>query len=173
MIANDWIDRDFVQKHCAGFGELEAELAGMQWEELERLAGASRDEMLGFARMVGEAKTAVIVWSMGVTQHEFGEDNVRAIINLGLSRGFVGRPKCGLMPIRGHSGVQGGAEMGAYSTAFPGGKPINAENARAVSTASRIRSMPGRKSMPSRRAIAATRLVPTSCCSETATVLIE
>jgi predicted molibdopterin-dependent oxidoreductase YjgC len=54
------------------------------------------------------------------------------ILNLGLTKGFVGRDKCGLMPIRGHSSVQGGAEMGAYSTAFPGGKAINAENAAAL-----------------------------------------
>jgi predicted molibdopterin-dependent oxidoreductase YjgC len=55
------------------------------------------------------------------------------ILNLGLSKGFVGRDKCGLMPIRGHSSVQGGAEMGAYATAFPGGKPINSETADALS----------------------------------------
>jgi predicted molibdopterin-dependent oxidoreductase YjgC len=55
------------------------------------------------------------------------------ILNLGLVRGYVGRDKCGLMPIRGHSSVQGGAEMGAYATAFPGGKPVNADNAAALS----------------------------------------
>src|SRR5262249_41919810 len=48
--------------------------------------------------------------------------------------GFVGREGCGLMPIRGHSGVQGGAEMGAYATAFPGGLVINEENAAKFST---------------------------------------
>jgi molybdopterin-dependent oxidoreductase alpha subunit len=79
--------------------------------------------------MVAEANTAVFVWSMGITQHECGEDNVRDIINLALTKGFVGREGCGLMPIRGHSGVQGGAEMGCYSTAFPGGKPITPETA--------------------------------------------
>ena len=75
--------------------------------------------------MIGQARTAIFVWSMGVTQHEFGEDNVRAIVNLGLTKGFVGRPGCGLMPIRGHSGVQGGAEMGAYSTVLPGGRKLS------------------------------------------------
>jgi predicted molibdopterin-dependent oxidoreductase YjgC len=70
---------------------------------------------------------------MGVTQHSSGEDNVRAILNLALSRGFVGREGCGVMPIRGHSGVQGGAEMGCYATGFPGGAPVNAENAAALS----------------------------------------
>ena len=54
---------------------------------------------------------------------------MRSLINLGLTKGFVGRDKCGLMPIRGHSGVQGGAEMGAYATALPGGLPITAESA--------------------------------------------
>src|SRR5262249_50792220 len=72
-------------------------------------------------------------WSMGITQHAFGGDAVSMILNLGLLKGWVGRDHCGLMPIRGHSGVQGGAEMGAYSTAFPGGKPINSETASALS----------------------------------------
>ena len=129
MIEQGLADRRFVQEHTRGFDDLAAALAAQPWEELEREAGASRAEMQEFARMVGEARTAVFVWSMGVTQHEHGEENVRAIINLALSKGFVGREKCGLMPIRGHSGVQGGAEMGAYSTAFPGGLPLTEEHA--------------------------------------------
>ena len=67
---------------------------------------------------------------MGITQHEHGTDNVAAIVNLGLARGNVGRPGAGLMPIRGHSGVQGGAEMGAYATAFPGGVEVDADLGR-------------------------------------------
>ena len=85
--------------------------------------------------MIRDARTAVLVWSMGITQHAFGGDTVQMILNLGLLKGYVGRERCGLMPIRGHSGVQGGAEMGAYSTGFPGGKPINPENAAALSSA--------------------------------------
>jgi predicted molibdopterin-dependent oxidoreductase YjgC len=86
-----------------------------------------------FAELIHCAKTAVLVWSMGLTQHATGGNAVQMVLNLGLSKGFVGRDKCGLMPIRGHSSVQGGAEMGAYSTAFPGGKPVNTENAAALS----------------------------------------
>ena len=129
MIEAGLTDRDFIDGHTSGFDEVQAALAGQSWELLERLSGTSRTEMREFGAMVGKARTAVFVWSMGITQHEFGAENVQAIINLGLSRGFVGRPRCGLMPIRGHSGVQGGAEMGAYSTVFPGGGPINRENA--------------------------------------------
>ena len=74
-----------------------------------------------FAALYAASDSAIFVWSMGLTQHAFGSDNVRAVINLALARGNVGREGAGLMPIRGHSGVQGGAEMGAYATALPGG----------------------------------------------------
>jgi molybdopterin-dependent oxidoreductase alpha subunit len=132
-IANGWIDRSFIDRHTTGFEELKASLDAQSWEELERNSGATREEMYAFAKMLGEADKAVFVWSMGITQHECGEDNVRAIINLALTKGFVGREGCGLMPIRGHSGVQGGAEMGCYATVFPGGKPITPENAAKLS----------------------------------------
>jgi predicted molibdopterin-dependent oxidoreductase YjgC len=69
---------------------------------------------------------------MGITQHATGLDNVKAIVNLALARGNVGRPGAGLMPIRGHSGVQGGAEMGCYATALPGGKPVTPANAASL-----------------------------------------
>ena len=133
MIANDWVDQCFIEKHTENFQELEAFLQTQSWEDLERLSGSTQDEMYAFAKMVGEADKAVFVWSMGITQHSGGEDNVRAIINLALTKGFVGREGCGLMPIRGHSGVQGGAEMGCYATVFPGGKEITPENAAALS----------------------------------------
>lgn len=133
LIENDWIDHNFVDRHTAGFAELKARLESQSWPELERIAGATRAEMYAFAEMVHAAEKAVFVWSMGITQHECGEDNVRAIINLALTKGFVGREGCGLMPIRGHSGVQGGAEMGCYATAFPGGKSVNPETAAHLS----------------------------------------
>ncbi|MEH2383268.1 MAG: FdhF/YdeP family oxidoreductase [Nostoc sp.] len=133
LIANNWVDQSFIDLHTVGFAELKASLESQSWEELERLSGTSRESMSAFAKMVKEANKAVFVWSMGITQHECGEDNVRSIINLALTKGFVGREGCGLMPIRGHSGVQGGAEMGCYATVFPGGKPITPENAAQLS----------------------------------------
>src|SRR5690606_29587923 len=104
------------------------------WPVLEEQAGLPRAAMQEFAELLRDAKNAIVIWSMGITQHHFGGDAVQMVLNLGLSRGYVGRDKNGLMPIRGHSSVQGGAEMGAYSTAFPGGKTVNAENAAALET---------------------------------------
>jgi molybdopterin-dependent oxidoreductase alpha subunit len=129
MLAAGLIDRAFIDEHTTGFDELAAQLEALDWGHLEAISGTTRAEMEEFGRMVGDAERAVFVWSMGVTQHTSGEDNVRAILNLALSRGFVGREGCGVMPIRGHSGVQGGAELGCYATAFPGGAPVDEQGA--------------------------------------------
>ena len=133
IFANDWQDEAFIQNYSAGFEDLRRRAEALDWPVLEAGAGLSRAAMQEFAELVREAKAAVLVWSMGITQHASGGDAVQMILNLGLTKGFVGRPKCGLMPIRGHSSVQGGAEMGAYATAFPGGQPINAGNAAKLS----------------------------------------
>jgi molybdopterin-dependent oxidoreductase alpha subunit len=132
LIENGWYDRDFVSASTAGFEELKARVATLDFQSLEQQCGLPKSAMQEFAELIHNAKTAVLVWSMGITQHTFGGDAVSMIINLGLVKGFVGRDKCGLMPIRGHSGVQGGAEMGASST-FPGSKTINVDNAAALS----------------------------------------
>jgi molybdopterin-dependent oxidoreductase alpha subunit len=129
LIASGGVDEQFVAEHTTGFEALAEELGAVEWDRIERLAGTGRAEIEAFAGMLAAADRAVLVWSMGVTQHAHGEDNVRAIVNLALARGFVGREGCGLMPIRGHSGVQGGAEMGCYATALPGGASISAESA--------------------------------------------
>ncbi len=133
MGIQNYCDEAFIKNYSAGYDELKSYLDHESWENLEKFSGASRDRMRTFAEMIHQARTAIFVWSMGITQHACGSDGVRAIINLALTKGFVGREKCGLMPIRGHSGVQGGAEVGAYATAFPGGKPVNAENAKTLS----------------------------------------
>jgi len=126
---NDWIDRDFVSGHTNGFEDAKAYVEASDWALLEQGSGLSRAEMFAFAQEIHNANKAVFVWSMGATQHARGEDIVRMIINLALTGGFVGREGSGLMPIRGHSGVQGGAEMGCYSTVFPGFTEINSESA--------------------------------------------
>src|SRR4029077_2334561 len=133
MIDRDWIYEEFIAAKTRGFDDLKLALGAYSWDMLEAASGSSRDEMLRFAQMVGEAKTAVFVWSMGITQHRDGVANVRAIADLALTRGFVGRSKCGLMAIRGHSGVQGGAEVGAVPNQFPGGVPIDAAGANLFS----------------------------------------
>lgn len=129
MLERGLVDDAFIAEHTSGFEAAKVAIEAQPWTTLEEHSGAPEASMRGLGELLGRSATGILVWSMGITQHEFGEDNVRAIVNLALAKGFIGRDKCGVMPIRGHSGVQGGAEMGAYSTAFPGGLPITEENA--------------------------------------------
>lgn len=133
LINEGGLDQHFIETYTEGFEALRADIEATSFDILERQAGASRAEMEHFARMYSASESAVLVWSMGITQHSQGSDGVRAIINLALARGNVGKPGAGLMPIRGHSGVQGGAEMGAYATALPGGVTVNAASASELS----------------------------------------
>ena len=128
------MDREFIASRTVGWDAVEAKARGLAWDALERGSGLARADMFRFAEAFGKAGTAIIVWSMGVTHHRYGSDNVRAIVNLQLARGNVGRPHTGLMPIRGHSGVQGGAEMGALPGSYVMGAPANEENARRFAT---------------------------------------
>jgi len=133
LVERGLCDEAFVRDHTEGFDDVRSHVSGLAWTTLEAAAGVAQSEMEDLAMRLGAAKRGVLVWSMGITQHANGVDNVRSILNVGLARGFVGREGCGLMPIRGHSGVQGGAEMGAYATAFPGGRPVTRENAALLS----------------------------------------
>jgi predicted molibdopterin-dependent oxidoreductase YjgC len=91
------------------------------------------NEVEWLAKLIARSRTMVSVWSMGLTQHRFGTQNVMAVANLHLARGAIGREKCGLMPIRGHSGVQGGGECGVTPEKYPGGFAVNPENAERFS----------------------------------------
>lgn len=129
------LDARFIAEHTVGFEEVRRELETQAWEDIEAAAGVERPAIERFARAYAQAGTAVLCYSMGLTQHVFGVDNVRAIVNLALARGMIGRPRTGIMPIRGHSGVQGGGECGVAPNKFPGGRSVNAENARLLAEA--------------------------------------
>ena len=133
LIERNWLDHNFIREHTRGFDEARASLASQSWEHLEKASGLRREDMMRFAETYSKARTAVFIWSMGLTQHRFGVQNVKAVVNVALARGMLGREKCGLVPVRGHSGVQGAAEVGSVPGAFPGDFPVNEENARKFS----------------------------------------
>ena len=106
------IVRDFVEASTENFAEVETALRHTSWETIERSSGVPRAEMERFASLLCSRPKTILVWSMGLTQHRHGVDTVLALTNLGLMRGLPGKAGAGLVPIRGHSGVQGGAEVG-------------------------------------------------------------
>ncbi|MGI8672063.1 MAG: FdhF/YdeP family oxidoreductase [Luteitalea sp.] len=112
LIEHGGIDEAFVRDHTVGFEAARDQALAADWEALERESGTSRARIEAFARLLVNRPKAVLVWSMGLTQHAHGVQTVAALMNVGLARGLPGRPNRGLVPIRGHSGVQGGAEVG-------------------------------------------------------------
>jgi molybdopterin-dependent oxidoreductase alpha subunit len=132
LIEEGGLHEQFLRDHATGFEAVRERCARHTLADLGAMSGVGEEGLRRFADMYRAAESAVFVWSMGITQHAHGSDNVRALLNVALARGSIGRPGAGLMPIRGHSGVQGGAEMGAYATAFPGNVAISPESARAL-----------------------------------------
>jgi molybdopterin-dependent oxidoreductase alpha subunit len=129
LLARGDVDRTFIDAHTEGFEELGAALDGQDLTDLLDRAGITRAQLDAFVDEYAGARSAILLWSMGVTQHRGAVDAVQGIVNVGLARGNIGRDGAGLMPLRGHSGVQGGAEMGAYATALPGGLDVDESNA--------------------------------------------
>ena len=127
------IDTKFIEEHTTGWYELRKALDEQQWPDLEAAAGVPRSEMARFAKLYADAPSAILIWSMGLTQHQHGVDTVKTVVNLALARGLLDKPHSGVVPIRGHSGVQGGAECGSVPDQFPGGVPVNEESAKRFS----------------------------------------
>jgi molybdopterin-dependent oxidoreductase alpha subunit len=112
LIEMNGIDEAFVRERTAQFDEARRHALGCDWRLLEQESGASQADMRRFAQLLVDRPNAILVWGMGLTQHAHGVDTIKALVNVGLARGLPGRPNRGLVPIRGHSGVQGGAEVG-------------------------------------------------------------
>jgi molybdopterin-dependent oxidoreductase alpha subunit len=133
LIACGAVDTAFVAAHTEGFDDVVEALAGQSLDSLLAQAGVDVATLDAFVDELVRAGGAIHLWSMGITQHRDSADSVRGIVNLALAQGGVGRDGVGLMPIRGHSGVQGGAEMGAYATSLPGGRAVDASGAAEMS----------------------------------------
>ena len=116
LVEEGWVDRGFIAGSTTGYEQAAAAAQAQPWEQLEANSGTTRADMRRFAEMLHRARHGIFVWSMGLTQHVHGVPTVRGLVDIALALGWVGRAHAGLMPIRGHSGVQGGAEVGCIPT---------------------------------------------------------
>ncbi len=105
-------DVEFIQRYTTGSQDYLADLASLDVATLLDVCGVSRPALDAVAQVYARSKNAVFAWGMGVTHHLHGVENVEAIAALALLRGMVGRPGAGLLPLRGHSNVQGIGTIG-------------------------------------------------------------
>jgi molybdopterin-dependent oxidoreductase alpha subunit len=106
------VDREFVRDHVEGWDEVETDVRKESFETLHRASGLGAREVSEAADAIARAKRGVFLWAMGLTHHEHGVHNVAALANVAIARGFLGKEGCGLLPIRGHSNVQGVGSVG-------------------------------------------------------------
>jgi molybdopterin-dependent oxidoreductase alpha subunit len=112
ILAREGADGVFIAEHTEGFEEVRRQVESLSWEEIEKASGISREQIEKAAEIYAQAKNAVLGWTMGITHHEHGVENVQWIVNVALLRGMVGKKHAGLLPIRGHSNVQGLGSIG-------------------------------------------------------------
>lgn len=105
-------DQGFVEQHVEGWDAVEADAVNSSWDELLRICGLTKEGIDSVVDALVAADKGMMLWAMGLTHHEHGVDNILAMGNLAMARGWIGRPGCGLMPIRGHSNIQGVGSVG-------------------------------------------------------------
>jgi molybdopterin-dependent oxidoreductase alpha subunit len=106
------LDVSFIQEHTTGFDALIDDLGNTEWDDILRVCGVEREQIERMARIYIEAKSAILCFGMGITQHKHGTENVQQIANLLMMKGNFGRPGAGICPVRGHSNVQGDRTVG-------------------------------------------------------------
>jgi len=127
-------DEEFIKARTENFDALKATVEKYTPEYAEKITGVPAENIIRAARIYAEAETASILYTMGVTQHTTGTDNVLSIANLALLTGNIGKPFSGVNPLRGQNNVQGACDMGALPDVFTGYQSVTDEKARAKFT---------------------------------------
>ena len=106
------LDVIFIEQHTQGFEKFAAYARSTSWEEIERCSGLPRSALQTAAMTYMQAKAVMAIYGMGLTQHRLGVETVQMLTNLLLLRGNIGKPGAGILPVRGHSNVQGQRTVG-------------------------------------------------------------
>jgi formate dehydrogenase major subunit len=131
LIANDWVDREFVAGRVTGYGDLAKLVRQYPPERAAQICGVDADTIREVARIWGTADAGVIYWGMGISQHTTGTDNARCLIAMCSITGNVGRHGTGLHPLRGQNNVQGASDAGLIPMTYPDYQMVDREDKRA------------------------------------------
>ena len=119
VIQQELVDRQFIEQRTEGYAALKKHLADYTPERMAPICGIPAETLYEVARIYAGARGSMIFWGMGISQHIHGTDNARCLINLALISGQIGRPGCGLHPLRGQNNVQGASDVGLIPMVYP------------------------------------------------------
>ena len=120
IVKENLLDRTFIKKRCEDFEAFEAAVMESDLATAEEITGVPANKIVDAAISYASTSPATILYAMGITQHSHGTDNVKAVANLALLTGNIGKPSSGVNPLRGQNNVQGACDMGALPNVFPG-----------------------------------------------------
>ncbi len=126
ILKEDLADKDFIASRTEGFDEeFKNNLKEYTPEAAEKVTGVPKETIIKAARMYAEADKAGIYYTMGITQHSHGTDNVFSVANLALMTGNLGKDGGGVNPLRGQNNVQGATDMGCIPNTYPGYQKVS------------------------------------------------
>jgi len=125
LLKNNLIDRVFILIRTEGFESFKEGLEKYTPEYAEKITGVPKQDIIKAALLYGNAERPGIYYTMGITQHSHGTDNVYAIANLALMTGNLGMESTGVNPLRGQNNVQGSTDMGCIPDQYPGYQKVN------------------------------------------------
>ena len=120
IIEEGLVDKEFIQERTEGFAAVAETVKKYTPEYVETITGVAADDLRQAARLYGEAESAAIFYTMGITQHTKGTNNVLAVANLAMATGNLGKPSSGVNPLRGQNNVQGACDMGGLPNVITG-----------------------------------------------------
>jgi len=131
IIKEGLYDQKYIEERTENFEELKRTVEQYTAGYVEKITKIPRDSLIQAARLYAESKKAMIVYSMGITQHTTGVDNVKSLANLAMLTGHVGFASTGVNPLRGQNNVQGACDLGALPNVFSGYQDVKDDAVRA------------------------------------------
>jgi len=128
ILANGWHDKAFIEERTEGFEKLEELLKNYPPEKAAEICGVPADDIVKLAEMYATADKAAILYTMGITQHTHGVDNVKSLANLAMMTGNLGKESAGVNPLRGQNNVQGACDMGGLPNVYPAYQAVTDES---------------------------------------------
>ncbi|MCK4425896.1 MAG: molybdopterin-dependent oxidoreductase, partial [Deltaproteobacteria bacterium] len=130
IIEENLMDTSFIEERCEDYDTFEASIMENDLATAEKITGVPAQDIARAARMFGSYIPATILYTLGITEHSHGTDNVRALANLALLTGNIGIPSTGVNPLRGQNNVQGACDMGALPNVYTGYQKVEDEKVR-------------------------------------------
>ena len=130
ILRENLADQEYIKARTENFESFAESLRECTPEWAEKITGVPAKDIEEAAKIYGSAERAAIFYTMGITQHTNGTDNVKALANLALMTGNLGKPSAGLNPLRGQNNVQGASDMACAPTVFPGYQRVDDDAVR-------------------------------------------